>query len=233
VYRNPALLAKIVTTLDVVSSGRAILGIGAAWNDDEHAGYGFAFPPVAERMERLEEALAICRAMFKEPEPSFTGRHYSISGALNVPRPIRPEGIPILVGGSGEKRTLRLVAKYADACNIFGDLETVGHKLEVLDAHCEAVGRDPGEITRTRLGTLIVAETSAEAEQKAAALAEARGVDAAALSSFVFVGDPDAICEQVQAYFDAGIDGMIFNMPDAQDIVPVRLAGAALSAAFG
>jgi F420-dependent oxidoreductase-like protein len=232
-YRNPALLAKIVTTLDLISSGRAILGIGAAWNDDEHAGYGFGFPPVAERMQRLEEALLICRAMFKDDAPSFTGRYYSISAALNVPRPIRPDGIPILVGGSGERKTLRLVAAYADACNIFGDVETIRHKLDVLDAHCEAVGRDPAEITRTRLGTLIVAETNAEAERKAAAIAEARGAEVAALRAFVFVGDPDSICEQVQPYFDAGIDGMIFNMPDAQDIAPVRLAGAALSAAFG
>ena len=132
-YRNPAYLAKIVTTLDVISSGRAILGIGAAWNQDEHAGYGFAFPPVAERMERLEEALQICRAMFSEEAPSFAGRHYAIAGALNLPRPIRPGGIPILVGGGGERKTLRLVAMYADACNLFGDVATIRHKLEALN----------------------------------------------------------------------------------------------------
>ena len=232
-YRNPALLAKIVTTLDVISSGRAILGIGAAWNDDEHAGYGFDFPSVSERMERLEEALQICRAMFTERAPSFAGKHYSISEALNEPRPIRPGGIPILVGGSGERKTLRLVAKYADACNIFGDLETVRHKLEVLDAHCGQVGRDPGEITRTRLGTLVIAETTAEAERKVSALAAGRGVEPEEVRGLVFVGDPDSICEQVSGYLDAGLDGMIFNLPDAQDLEPVRLAGKALSSAFG
>jgi len=232
-YRNPALLAKIVTTLDVISSGRAILGIGAAWNDDEHAGYGFEFPTVSERMERLEEALLICRAMFSEETPSFAGRYYNIDAVLNRPRPIRPEGIPILVGGGGERKTLRLVAKYADACNIFGDLAMVRHKLEVLEAHCEAVGRDPGEITKTRLGTILVGETTAEADHKAALMAGARGPEVAALRDFMFVGDPDSVCEQIAPFLEAGLDGMIFNMPDAQDIAPIRLAGNALNAAFG
>ena len=232
-YRNPAYLAKIVTTLDVISSGRAILGIGAAWNQDEHAGYGFAFPPVAERMERLEEALQICRAMFSEEAPSFTGRHYSIAGALNRPRPIRPGGIPILVGGGGERKTLRLVAMYADACNLFGDVATIRHKLEALNRHCEAIGRDPAEITKTRLGGLVVADTNAEAERKARLMAEARGMDPARVREYLAVGDPDSVCEQLAKYFEAGLDGMIFNMHDAQDLDPVRLAGKTLSAAFG
>src|SRR5207245_2370418 len=110
-YRNPAHLAKIVTTLDVISSGRAILGIGAAWNEDEHRGYGFDFPPVRERFERLEEAIRICRAMFRDEAPSFQGKHYRIEGALNFPRPVQPGGPPILIGGSGEQKTLRLVAQ--------------------------------------------------------------------------------------------------------------------------
>jgi F420-dependent oxidoreductase-like protein len=231
-YRNPAYLAKVVTTLDVVSLGRAILGIGAAWNEDEHAGYGFDFPPISERMERLEEALQICRAMFTQEAPSFTGRHYGISSALNRPRPIRPGGIPILVGGSGERKTLRLVAMYADACNIFGDVETVRHKIEVLNRHCEAIGRDPAEITKTRLGGLVVAQTNAEAERKARLMAEARGMDAARMRDYLVVGDPDSVCEQLAEYLDAGLDGMIFNMHDAQDLDPVRLAGKTLTTAF-
>jgi F420-dependent oxidoreductase-like protein len=231
-YRNPAYLAKVVTTLDVISSGRAILGIGAAWNDDEHAGYGFGFPPVAERMERLEEALQITRAMFTEEAPSFSGRHYSLAGALNYPRPIRPGGIPILVGGGGEQKTLKLVAKYADACNFFGDVATVRHKLEVLKRHCDEIGRDPAEITKTRLGSVIVAETNAEADRRARAMAEARGMDAKRLREYVAAGDPDSVCEQLAKYFEAGLDGMIFNMHDAQDLEPVRLAGKTLSTAF-
>jgi F420-dependent oxidoreductase-like protein len=152
-YRNPALLAKIVTTLDVVSSGRAILGIGAAWNEDEHAGYGYDFPPAGERLDRLEEALQICRAMFTEAAPTFEGRHYRISSVLNNPKPVRGR-IPVLIGGGGEKRTLRLVALYGDACNLFGDPDAVRHKLDVLERHCADVGRDPAEITKTILLTV-------------------------------------------------------------------------------
>ena len=232
-YRNPAMLAKQVTTLDVISGGRAILGIGAAWNDDEHAGYGFEFPAVGERMDRLDEALAVCRAMFTEEAPSFSGRYYSIDAALNVPRPIRPDGIPILVGGSGERRTLELVARHADACNLFGDVATIRHKLEVLDRHCEAEGRDPSTITRTRLGGLVIAETAAEAERRGRAMAEARGMDEERFRGYVIAGDPDAVCEQVAAYLDAGLDGMVFNMHDAYDLDSVQLAGDTLSGAFG
>jgi F420-dependent oxidoreductase-like protein len=161
-YRNPALLAKIVTTLDVVSEGRAILGIGAAWTDDEHAGYGYEFPSAKERLDRLEEALQICRAMFTEQTPSFSGRYYRINQVLNNPKPIRGR-IPVLVGGSGEKRTLKLVARYADACNLFGDPDTVRHKIEVLERHCADVGRDPADITKTVLQT--VRDPAAAAEQ--------------------------------------------------------------------
>jgi len=231
-YRNPALLAKEVTTLDIVSSGRAILGIGAAWNDDEHAGYGFGFPPVSERFERLEEALIICRAMFKGEEPTFAGTYYRTETALNLPRPVQAGGIPILVGGSGERKTLRLVARYADACNLFGDLETVRHKLEVLERHCADAGRDSADITKTRLGGLVVADTSAEAERKVRRIAEARGVDPAFYAGYAMAGDPDTICERVAEFLDAGLDGLIFNMDDAQDLEPVRLAGKTLSTAF-
>jgi F420-dependent oxidoreductase-like protein len=152
-YRNPALLAKIVTTLDIISSGRAILGIGAAWNDDEHAGYGYDFPSAGERLDRLEEALQIARAMFTEQTPSFEGRHYRVQQVLNNPKPIRGR-IPVLIGGGGEKRTLRLVAQYGDACNLFGGPDDVRHKLDVLERHCADVGRDPAEITKTALATV-------------------------------------------------------------------------------
>lgn len=232
-YRNPALLAKQVTTLDVISSGRAILGIGAAWNEEEHAGYGFRYPPIGERMDRLEEALQICRAMFTHETSSFTGAHYRIEDALNLPRPIRPAGIPILVGGSGERRTLRLVAAYADACNLFGDLETVKHKLEVLERHCDAVGRDPASITKTRLGGLVVAETAQEAERKRTEMARARGMDAERARAYVIAGDPEAVREQVGEYLEAGLDGLVFNMYDPQELEPVRLAGETLSAMLG
>jgi len=232
-YRNPALLAKIVTTLDVISSGRAILGIGAAWNDEEHAGYGFEFPPLGERFDRLEEALKICRAMFSEHTPSFDGTHYRIREALNVPRPIRPGGIPILIGGSGERRTLALVARYGDACNLFGDAATVRHKLDVLERHCEEIGRDPATITKTRLGGLVIAPTAQEADRRGREMARARGMDEERYGAYVIAGDPDGVCEQVRALLDAGLDGLMFNMHDAQELEPVRLAGETLTKAFG
>jgi F420-dependent oxidoreductase-like protein len=171
-YRNPALLAKIVTTLDIISSGRAILGIGAAWNDDEHAGYGYDFPTAKERLDRLEEALQIIPAMFTEQAPSFEGRHYRVQGVLNNPKPVRGR-IPVLIGGGGEKRTLRLVAQYGDACNLFGGPDDVRHKLDVLERHCADVGRDPAEITKTILYTV---RDPMEAAEKIAAYT-AIGVD--------------------------------------------------------
>lgn len=231
-YRNPALLAKTVTTLDIVSSGRAVLGLGAAWNDDEHVGYGFPFPPVGERMDRLEDALRICRAMFTEDVPSYEGRYHSIRGALNHPRPVRG-GIPILVGGGGERRTLRLVAEYADACNVFGDRAMVRGKLDILRRHCDDVGRDPDEITKTRLGTLVLRRTVEEADRAVEATATARGADPAQLRAMATVGDPDAVCEELAGYFDDGVDGMIFNLPDVGDLEVVRLAGETLAKAFG
>ncbi|MDO8732569.1 MAG: LLM class F420-dependent oxidoreductase [Actinomycetota bacterium] len=146
--RNPALLAKAVTTLDVISGGRAILGLGAAWDVDEHAAYGIEFPGTGERFDRLDEALNICKSLMRDGHATFAGEHYSVADAYNTPRPIRAS-IPILVGGGGEKRTLDLVARYADACNVFGDAETVRHKFAVLKEHCERVGRDYSEISRT------------------------------------------------------------------------------------
>jgi F420-dependent oxidoreductase-like protein len=148
VYREPGLLAKAVTTLDVLSGGRAILGIGAAWNEDESRGMGLLFPPTAERFERLEEALRICRQLFDGDETPFTGKHYRLERPLNSPAPL--SRIPILIGGGGERKTLRLVAQYADACNLFPGPQTQ-HKLDVLRQHCDTVGRDYDEIEKTVL----------------------------------------------------------------------------------
>jgi alkanesulfonate monooxygenase len=146
-YRSPGLLAKQVSTLDVLSGGRAGLGIGAAWNADETAGLGLDFPPVAERFERLEEAIGICLQMWSDSEAPFEGRHYHLGRTLNSPQPLRSRPY-LLIGGSGEKKTLRLVAQYADACNFFGGPD-MPRKLDVLRSHCEAVGRDYDEIEKT------------------------------------------------------------------------------------
>ena len=232
-YRNPAMLAKIVTTLDVISGGRAILGIGAAWNEDEHRGYGFDFPPLRERFERLEDAVQICRAMFTQETPSFEGRHHRIEGALNFPRPTRPGGPPILIGGSGERRTIPLLARHADACNFFGDVATVRHKLDVLDRCCEEIGRDPGEITKTRLGAVVIAPTSDEAERKLTHVIEIRNLDPERVRASFIIGDPDSVGEQVDAFMDAGLDGMLISLPDAHDIETVELAARTLAGRLG
>jgi F420-dependent oxidoreductase-like protein len=228
-YRNPAFLAKVVTTLDIVSAGRAILGIGAAWNEDEHRGYGYEFPPVGERLSRLEEALQICRAMFREEAPSFEGRYYRIQGALNSPRPIQKNGPPILIGGGGEQRTLKLVAQYADMCNIFGDPATVRHKLDVLARHCEALGRDPGTIVKTRLGSLIIRKTDAEAQKLLEQLLDRPGINKELVRAGFIAGGPDRVLEETQKLLDAGLDGLIFNMPHLEDPEAIELAGQTLA----
>jgi F420-dependent oxidoreductase-like protein len=148
VYRDPALLAKAVTTLDVLSGGRAMLGIGAAWNSEEAQGLGLLFPPTAERFERLEEALQICLRMFHGDESAFEGRHYKLGRLLNSPLPLSRPHPPILIGGGGEKKTLRLVAKYADSCNLFPGPD-LARKLDVLREHCDREGRDYDTIEKT------------------------------------------------------------------------------------
>ncbi|MDQ1446153.1 MAG: hypothetical protein QOI20_2617 [Acidimicrobiaceae bacterium] len=236
-YRNPAVLAKTVTALDVISRGRAICGIGAAWFDVEHSALGVPFPSTRERLDRLEEAVQVLRAMFTQDVATFDGRYYSIAEAFNAPRPVSPGGPPILIGGSGEKRTLRLVAQYADACNIFGSPEHVHRLVGVLEQHCADVGRDPSAITKTRLSTLVLGESKEAADAKFADMLSARGIDLAALPeemkqdirARVNVGGPDEIAEQVQELLDAGLDGLVFNMPDAHELDSVRLAGEVLS----
>jgi F420-dependent oxidoreductase-like protein len=164
-YRHPGLLAKIVATLDVLSSGRAVLGVGAAWYEREHRGLGVPFPPVSERFERLEETLQICLQMW-DPEVvgPFEGKHYQLAETLCQPAPISRPRPPVLIGGGGERKTLRLVARYADACNIIGGADTteVAHKLDVLRRHCDDVGRDESTIRKTILyqgGSLASGDT--------------------------------------------------------------------------
>ena len=152
-YRHPGLLAKIVTTLDVLSEGRAFLGIGAAWYEREHNALGVPYPELKHRFERLEEALQIVAQMWSDDEGPYTGTHYQLAETINVPMTVQKPRPPILIGGGGEKKTLRLVAEYADACNLFAsDLETVRHKLDVLRRHCDEIGRDFSQIKLTMMG---------------------------------------------------------------------------------
>jgi F420-dependent oxidoreductase-like protein len=225
-YRNPALHAKITTTLDVISGGRAIHGIGAGWNVDEATAYGYEFPSLGERFERLEDHLNIARAMFTTSPATYEGKHHSVHGAFNNPAPIRGD-IPIMIGGSGEKKTLRMVAQYADASNFFGDVERIKHLVGVLEDHCERLGRDPAEITKTRLGTVVIASTQEEADAKLEALAQATRMDADR-RAMVLTGDPDTVTEKARELLDAGLDALIFNSPEVHDLETVQLLGETL-----
>jgi len=228
-YRNPAHLAKIVTTLDVISSGRAILGIGAAWYDVEHEGLGFDFPPAGQRLDRLEEALQICRAMFSEDAPSFEGRYYRIHEARNVPPPVQPGGPTILVGGGGEKRTLNLVARYADMCNLFGDAATIAHKVDVLRGHCKAVGRDPAAVTVSRLSTLVLTGSDEETAATKDFLHQVTGEEPTGSD----VGTPAQLVARIEELAAAGVEYFVFNVPTGTPETVRRVGDAVVGALSG
>jgi F420-dependent oxidoreductase-like protein len=183
-YRHPGLLAKIVTTLDVVSSGRAELGLGAAWYEREHRGLGVPFPPLAERFERLEEALQICLQMWSEDNGPYQGRHYQLAETLCSPMPVSSPRPRIMIGGSGERKTLRLVAQYADACNlIVSTPDELRHKLDVLRGHCDRLGRDYGRIRKTIVHT----------------------------GESVTTGDLDAFLREIDGFTKLGVDTVILG----------------------
>ena len=228
-YRNPAQHAKITTTLDIVSGGRAFHGIGAGWFEDEHKAYGYAFPPLKVRFERLEDHLRIVRAMFTQERATVAGQHHSVTEAYNNPKPLRGD-VPILIGGSGEKKTLRLVAQYGDGCNVFGDLDRAKHLLSVLEGHCDAVGRDPAEITKTVMTTFAIAPDEAGAKAKVDNM-RAWGHPAdriAATHAFT----PDALRAFAEGFRAIGFDGLTFSLPDVWDLDAVTMAGQALAPVF-
>jgi F420-dependent oxidoreductase-like protein len=199
-YRHPGLLAKIISTLDVLSAGRAVLGIGAAWNEREHRGLGVPFPPVAERFERLEETLQIVRQMWSDDDGPFEGRHYRLAETINLPQPVRRP--PIMIGGGGEKKTLRLVARYADACNLFaspraGGPAGVAAKLAVLRAHCEREGTDYDRIEKTILYTGPLAIGAAAGEQFADEMTGYLTVGVSEVHVMPTGGDPVAFVENL------------------------------------
>ena len=241
-YRNPAHFAKIVTTLDVVSRGRAILGIGAGWFEPEHQGYGFDFPPVGEPRQPLAEALQIIVPMLRGEKPTFEGRYYRTHEALNVPAPVQAGGPAILIGGTGEQRTLKLVARYADESNWTCPPEEFARKLEALDKHCAAVGRKRSDINVTWLGSVMVAPTMEAAEKLRDEYLRARGMDWGALppamreriAAVMVLGDPDTVGEFVQTkIIGQGLDGIIVNLPaNGHEPEAVRLAAQTLKAAL-
>jgi len=196
-YRHPGVLVKTVSTLDVLSGGRAILGIGAAWFEREHLGLGVPFPPLRERFERLEEALLVAKQMWSGKVGPFAGRHYPLAETLCVPQPLSRPHPPILIGGSGERKTLRLVARHADACNLFvyAGVDGVRKKLEVLRRHCDAERRDYDTIERTTLGTVHLAPGKQS---------------------------PSDVIRELTELARAGVQQAIVNLPNAQEIAPIE-----------
>jgi F420-dependent oxidoreductase-like protein len=203
-YRLPGLWAKAATTLDVLSGGRAWLGIGAAWNEDESRALGFPFPPLGDRFEMLEETLRIAHGMWqgeRGSEAAFDGRHYQATRLLNSPQALSRPHPPIMIGGGGERKTLRLVAQYADACNVFGGPAAIHHKYEVLRAHCEAIGRDPGTIERSTLQSVTLATDDKPGDS------------------------PAQIIDRFGELSDAGAQHVIFSVRDVADPRTIEILG--------
>ena len=219
-YRNIAHLGKIVATLDVLSGGRAQCGIGAAWFRQEHLAYGWPFPPLSERYALLEDALQLLPLVWGPGSPSFEGKQITVPDAMCYPRPLQPR-IPILVGGSGERRTLKLVAQYADACNLFGEADVVRHKVEVLHRHCEAVGRPANEIEVTQLSSVLVVDHRDRADDAVAAL-RPPNVNAQRWSTRVNAGTVDDHVGRFRGLADAGVEVAILSLADLGDTMPLE-----------
>ena len=216
VYRHPSVLAKMAATLDVLSKGRLFMGIGAAWNQEESSAYGIPFPPNKERLLRLEEAIQIIRKMWtEEPAANFNGKYYQIRNAYCNPKPLQKPSPPIMVGGTGERQTLKIVAKYADACNLFGSLETVKRKLSVLREHCKSVGRDYDSILKTKLGFVIIDKDRAMGEKRVQQISKVMPEDQ--IREFVIYGTPENVLKQIELLEEAGIQYFIADLePDKE-----------------
>jgi F420-dependent oxidoreductase-like protein len=216
IYRHPSVLAKMAATLDVLSKGRLFMGIGAAWNQEESLAYDIPFPPNKERLLRLEEAIQIIRKMWtEEPTATFNGKYYQIRNAYCNPKPIQKPSPPIMVGGSGERQTLRIVAKYADACNLFGSAETVKTKLSVLNEHCKSVDRDYDSILKTKLGFIVIDNDKETAEKRVQQISRVMPKDQ--IKEFVIYGTPEDVLKQIELLEDVGIQYFIADLePDKE-----------------
>src|SRR6266700_5474850 len=220
-YRNPALLAKMASTVDALSHGRLNLGIGAGWYEHEYRAYGFPYPDTGERLRRLREAVQIILAMWTQDEATFEGQYYQVRGAINQPKGIQKPHIPLLIGGGGEKVTLRMVAQYGDACNVGGDIATIKHKFAVLKRHCDELGRNYNSIRRT-----ILIDDCAIADTEEAAIAKLTPEDRKNLDEFrqeALVGTPAMIRQRLAEYEEAGVQEIIIRFVDATKLESIRL----------
>jgi len=220
-YRNPALLAKMASTVDVLSHGRLYFGIGAGWYEHEYRAYGYPFPDGPERLRSLRDALQIIRAMWTQEEAVFEGKYHQVQGAINQPKGVQKPHIPILIGGSGEKVTLKLVAQYADACNLSGSIANIRHKLGVLRQHCETVGRDFESIKRTVIiDDCAIAETEDEVLAK---LQPDKSDNLEGLRQTQLIGTPEQLRQRIAEYQEVGIQELIIRFVDATKLESLRL----------
>src|SRR5215204_5814253 len=221
IYRHPSVLAKIAATLDILSKGRLFMGIGASYFEGESSAYGItstgSFPSNQERLLILEEAIQIIRKMWtEEPTASFQGKYYQIRNAYCNPKPIQKPSPPILVGGSGERKTLKIVAKYADACNLFGSIETIKRKLDILKEHCKSVGRDYSSILKTKLSAIIVDDSEEKARNRVQKTF--RGIPEEQIKEFVIYGTPENVSRQIEIFEQIGIQYLIVDLEPYREL---------------
>jgi F420-dependent oxidoreductase-like protein len=223
IYRNPALLAKMGATVDLLSNGRLILGIGAGWFETEANSFDMPYYTVPERLKRLNEAVQIIRGIWRNPRGfSFRGKYYNIKNALCLPEPIQKPNPKIMIGGSGEKLTLKIVAKHADACNLFGEPKTIKEKLEILKKHCSAVGRDYSEILKTALTSVIIGATSQEASDLILKYRKP-GMTEEQLNDIALYGTPEQVAAKIQEQIQAGIQYLIVNFKGQNEKEALKL----------
>lgn len=218
-YRNPALLAKMASTVDVLSHGRLDFGIGAGWYEHEYKAYGYDYPDAPERLRYLREAVQVILAMWTQEEAVFEGKYYHIQGAINQPKGVQKPHIPLLIGGGGEKVTLKLVAQYGDACNVGGDIETIQHKFAVIKQHCETVGRNYADIHRTSSTACIMGES------EEAALAQLKPFERQMLEMLrrsALIGTPEAVRQRLNEFEEAGVQELILTFPNITKLESMR-----------
>jgi F420-dependent oxidoreductase-like protein len=222
-YRNPALLAKMASTVDVLSHGRLNFGIGAGWYEHEYRAYGYEYPDGPERLRQLREAVQIILAMWTQEEAVFEGKYYQVRGAINQPKGVQQPHIPLLIGGSGEKVTLKLVAQYGDACNVMGDIATFERKLAILKQHCEAIGRDYNSIHRTATTICVIGDTDEQARALVQAMipSEMRAQYESVVKDSL-IGTIDTIRGRIAAYEAAGAQELIIKFMGADPLDSMR-----------
>ena len=233
-FRHPSLLAKMSATVDVISNGRLIMGIGAGWYEGEHVAYGIPFYPVGERLDRLEEAINVLKVMWTEEQATVIGRYYQVKDALCSPKPIQRPHPPLLVAGAGEKKTLRIVARHADLWNLpNGAPAEARRKLDLLKQYCAEAGRDYEAITKSSMNRVVIGKTPQEVEGKLAHI-RARGLPllVQSITNTALIGTPQQIRDQLRLLVDLGLTYFIVSFPDADDLTPIHLFATEVMPAF-